>query len=255
MTDEVTAFYDEFMGKTMARYRLQGNERIEAAIELVRDHVKPGAIVADVGCGIGMVSEAIARHERSATVIGLDLSPNNIAYAQETISEPNVRFLSSSVTEQFDALAQAAKAPVDLFCMIDVLEHIPEAERAQLFADLARIAAEDAVFVLTYPSPEFQRYRTEHDPAILQIIDNVIEFDDLYREFRSSGWHLAAMRYQGIWFEHEYIYLVLRRQVPDQFAKIERPIRRTLVDIKNRALRPYKRWKYEKAAVRVQDGR
>jgi ubiquinone/menaquinone biosynthesis C-methylase UbiE len=255
MADDVSAFYDEFTTRTMARYRIVGNARLDAAIELIQPYVKPGAVVADVGCGIGIVAEAIARHERTAKIIGLDLSPNNIRYAQETVREPNVRFLASSVTAQFDALAQAAGGPVDLVCMIDVIEHIPEGERAQVFADMTRIAAGDAVFVLTYPSPEFQRYRTEHDPEILQIIDNVIEFDDLYREFRAAGWHLESMRYQGIWYESEYVYLVLRRKVPDDFGRIvPHPLRSLPGKLKTKALRPYRRWKYERVAKRVREG-
>lgn len=254
MPDDVTAFYDEFTTRTMVRYRFVGNARIDAAIELVLPYVKRGAIVADVGCGIGIVSEAIARHRRSASVIGLDLSPNNIRYAEQTVSEPNVRFIASSVTEQFAALEQAARAPIDIICMVDVIEHIPANERAQLFFDLTRIAAEDAVFVLTYPSPEFQRYRTEHDPQILQIIDNVIEFDDLYREFRAAGWHLESMCYRGIWFENEYVHLVLRRKPPERFGRLApHPLRTLGLRVKNLALLPYKRWKYEKVAPRAQE--
>lgn len=255
MADEVTAFYDEFTTRTMARYRIVGNSRLDAAIELVLPYVKSGSVVADVGCGIGIVTEAIARHRRSAKVIGLDLSPKNIRYAQETVGEPNVRFLAASVTEQFSALAEAAAAPIDLLCMIDVIEHIPEGERAQVFFDMTRLAANDAVLVLTYPSPEFQRYRTEHDPDILQIIDNVIEFDDLYREFRAAGWHLESMRYRGIWFESEYVHLVLRRKPPCEFAPIEpHPLRSLPARLKRKALKPYRRWKYERVAKRVRGG-
>lgn len=252
MTDEVAAFYDEFTTGTMVRYRIVGNARIDAAIELVLPFVKPRAVVADIGCGIGIVSEAIARHERTARVIGLDLSPNNIRFAEATVDEPNVQFVVSSVTEQFEALTKVSGGPVDVICMIDVIEHIPVKDRARLFEDVAGVAADDAVFILTYPSPEFQRFRTEHDPAILQIIDNVIEFDDLYREFRTAGWHLASMQYRAIWYEHEYVHLVLRRKVPDEFRPVvPHLLRRAAKRLDQVILGSFRRWKYGKRAESI----
>ncbi len=251
MADTVTEFYDDFLEKTMVRYRIVGNARLDAAIELVAKYLRPGITVADIGCGIGIVSEALARKQRGADIIGLDLSPQNIRYAQATVDEPNARFIASSITEQFDALRRTAKRPVDLVCMIDVLEHIPEADRRQLFSDIADICSNEAIFVLTYPTPEFQRYRAEHDPEILQVIDNVVEFDDLYSEFRESGWHLARMDYRGIWVEDEYVYLVLRRKTPDEFPQRKEPF---LASLRRRAgrlaIRPYLRWKYEKRPFR-----
>lgn len=251
MTNKVTEFYDGFLERTMVQYRLHPNHRIEAAIELIAPFVKPDSVVADVGCGIGIVTEALAREERTAKVIGLDLSPENILYAQKTVNEPNVTFLSSSITTQFGDLEEAAGAPLDLICMVDVLEHIPEADRPAVLRDLAKLAADDATFVLAYPSPEFQRYRTEHDPDILQIIDNVIEFDDLYPELREAGWNLYEMRYRGIWVPDEYVYLVLRKSVPSQFPKqYKLDIRKVPSRLLNLALRPYKKWKYAKAPFR-----
>lgn len=255
MPDDVTAFYDEFTTRTMARYRIVGNARLEAAIELILPYVRPGATVADIGCGIGIVAQAIARHERSATVIGLDLSSNNIRYARETVREPNARFIASSVTDQFDALAHASKVPIDVVCVIDVIEHIPESQRARVFVDLAQIAADDAKLIITYPSPEFQRHRTEHDPSVLQIIDNVIEFDDLYSELRAAGWHLESMRYRGIWFENEYVHLVMRRERPARFGRIApHPLRAIPRRLKHKVLRPFRRWKYERVAAGVRAG-
>lgn len=245
MTDEVAAFYDEFTIATMARYRMVGNARLDAAINLARPYVRPGSIVADIGCGIGIVTEALAKHEPTARIIGLDLSSNNIRYATRTVRQPNAQFVVSSVSDQFAVLKQLAQGPVDLVCMIDVIEHIPTEDRLRLFMDIGRIASEDAVFIVTYPSPEFQRYRIEHDPGILQIIDNVIEFDDVYREFRSGGWHLESMCYRGVWYKDEYIHLVLRRKVPEVFPSITPPVIQTLAThLKNFALRPYRRYRY-----------
>ena len=50
MADEVRDFYDDFMRRRMVRYRIDGNRRLDAAIELVRPFVKPGSMVADIGC-------------------------------------------------------------------------------------------------------------------------------------------------------------------------------------------------------------
>jgi len=50
-------------------------------------HVSPGARILDAGCGLGFLSEQLAR--RGHSVLGMDVSPASIAAAQRLFSSPS----------------------------------------------------------------------------------------------------------------------------------------------------------------------
>lgn len=82
----------------------------------------PGKRVLDVGCGGGLLSEAMAR--RGAEVTGVDLAPLTIEIAELHALESNVpvRYLRES------AEAHALQAPqaYDVVTCMEMLEHVPE---------------------------------------------------------------------------------------------------------------------------------
>ncbi len=98
----------------------------------VASHVElRGARVADVGCGGGLLSEALAR--AGATVTGIDLAPKVIEVAQLHLHESQ---LSVDYRVQSSAdLAQAEPAAFDAVCCMELIEHVPDA--AALVADLS----------------------------------------------------------------------------------------------------------------------
>lgn len=54
----------------------------------------PGLAVLDIGCGAGELSLAMARHRSNARIIGLDISPDLIAAAQDRAGDyPGVEFV------------------------------------------------------------------------------------------------------------------------------------------------------------------
>lgn len=90
-----------------------------------------GARVADVGCGGGLLSEALAR--AGADVVGIDLGEAVIRVARmhlyESGLEVDYRVQSSS------DLAAAEPAGFDAVCCMELIEHVPDP--AALVADLA----------------------------------------------------------------------------------------------------------------------
>lgn len=90
------------------------------------------ARVLDVGCGGGILSEALARE--GAVVTGIDLAPTPLKIAELHALESNV-----SVTyrlESVEAHAAAHPAAYDFVTCMEMLEHVPEPD-----AIVARLAA------------------------------------------------------------------------------------------------------------------
>ena len=81
--------------------------------------VRPGERVLDVGCGIGAVAFDIA--ERSgASVVGVDLSAENIETARKRYGHPRVEYRVQ------DGARNSLDGRFDVVVLSNILEHLPE---------------------------------------------------------------------------------------------------------------------------------
>lgn len=89
--------------------------------------------VVDVGCGGGILSEAMAA--RGARVTGIDLAESALQAAREHLQQSGleVEYLHSSVEQ----LAARRPGEFDVVTCMELLEHVPEP--AALIADCARL--------------------------------------------------------------------------------------------------------------------
>ncbi len=248
-TRDVKKFYDSFLSGRMVNYRLYGNERIEAAIQFIGNYIKPNHVVVDIGCGIGIATEAAGKRAASGRVIGADISAENIRYAAQTVKLLNISFHCLDVIgEREKLMTLLAGQKVDVFIMIDVIEHLPDSTRHDIFRTMSEIGSDDLVVLLTYPSPHYQRYLIAHEPQELQVIDNVLSVEQLAREAGQYGLELVSYALKDIWRPVQYVHCAMKRGTSLQaaaatFVEAGRAasLRRRIA---NRVMAPFRRRKY-----------
>jgi len=103
------------------------HELMEGIHSFFVQNIAPGACVLDVGCGIGAVAHAIAA-ATTGRVIGVDLEPESVAFAQAHYQLPNLEF------RVMDATRDSVNTPVDVVVLSSLLEHIED--RVGLLKDL-----------------------------------------------------------------------------------------------------------------------
>jgi 2-polyprenyl-6-hydroxyphenyl methylase / 3-demethylubiquinone-9 3-methyltransferase len=92
---------------------------------LARRAALDGSDVLDVGCGGGLLSEALAR--RGAAVIGIDLAEANLEVARRHAAEAALTIEYRAV--DVEALAHERAASFDAVTCLEMLEHVPVPER------------------------------------------------------------------------------------------------------------------------------
>lgn len=94
-----------------------------ARLGYVRDRLSlRGARILDVGCGAGILSEALARD--GAEVVALDLAPELIDIAQLHLLESGLKV--DYRLQSVEALAEQAPASFDAITCMEMLEHVPD---------------------------------------------------------------------------------------------------------------------------------
>lgn len=94
-----------------------------ARLDYVAKHTKlPGAMALDVGCGGGLLSEALAK--AGAEVVAIDLSP-------ELVKVARLHKLESKVTVDYrlqsaESLAAERSGAFDVVTCMEMLEHVPD---------------------------------------------------------------------------------------------------------------------------------
>ena len=211
---EVRSFYDSFMRSRMLSYRLYGSRRIEAALATVLQYVKPSTHAVDIGCGIGIIAERIACEAPRGRHWACDLSDENLWYARMTAARKNLTYVQCDVGNEFPAFRRDLPATVDLVTMIDVIEHIAPANRSRLLTDLSGILAEGGKLIVTYPTPDYQRYLIANKPEELQPVDEITEADALVREATAAGLILHGFKTVDMEFAGQYVHCIFTRPQP-----------------------------------------
>jgi len=109
------------------------------------ERIHAGEKVLDAGCGNGAVAFDVAELT-GASVVGMDLDPENIAKAQQMFPHPRAAFIVG------DVLKGIPDGGFDVVILSNVLEHLPG--RPQFLKDLLRVSTAERILIRV---PLFER--------------------------------------------------------------------------------------------------
>ena len=163
-----------------------------SALEAIAPSIRPGAVVADIGCSTGYLLEDLRARQPAAVLIGADLVAAGLRKAHQNVPEAAL------------VLADATRLPlenasVDALASINVLEHVPDDEAS--LAEMRRILRPGALAAIVVPAA----------PTLYDYYDRMLGHErryargELARKARAAGFdvvsdaHLGWTLYPAFW--------------------------------------------------------
>ena len=198
--EQIKDFYEKF-SQTLIKDKINPNPRHQKIKSYLKDLFQKYEFnnALEVGCGIGIISEFIAKNVPEVT--GIDISEENIKFAKVTNKKINfycADFLEYRVNENFD-----------LITLFDVLEHIPKEMHPDVFSRIKKISNADTKIILTIPDPYYLSYIRENSPQKLQVVDECIFLDEMMQIFKQNELEVLAYEKYGIDYDDQYNFYLL----------------------------------------------
>jgi 2-polyprenyl-3-methyl-5-hydroxy-6-metoxy-1,4-benzoquinol methylase len=141
----------------------------------------PPARVLDVGCGPGLTARRLL--DAGYDVTGVDYNERAVAFANLLV--PDASFVEGDVRE-LGALP-GLRPGFDAAVCIEVLEHVPPADRPAVIRGIGSVLSSSATLVLTTPSERMSANRWDYARPGLP---------ELRRLLEDAGFDVAAVRFQ-----------------------------------------------------------
>lgn len=207
MTKDVAQFYDQFANQQI---RTGVNSRHLSIIsKLKKAGLQPHHSVLEVGCGIGTVSQLIAKNTPKGEVLAVDISPESVEQAKSIWKgSDNLRFEVSDMKNfhKPDLL-------FDVIVFPDVLEHIPVEDHFALFETIKNHSHTDTFIFIHIPAPRFLEWMITNEPEKLQVIDQPLDTGELVSKLSANEFYLEKMDTYALFYkEKDYQYFVFRKK-------------------------------------------
>jgi trans-aconitate 2-methyltransferase len=198
-------FYDDFSKRQI---HVGVNQRHKAILHgLKTAGLKKGVAVLEIGCGIGTLTQLIAKDFKCSTIHATDISPINIEQAKKRLKRfRNLTFQAG------DIITDDIKGLYDVIILPDVIEHIPLQHHKTLFNKISGLLKETGFVFINIPQPYLQEWNHQFNPDQLQIIDQAIYTGGLVNNLENSGLYLFSLKTYSIWIkECDYQQMVLKK--------------------------------------------
>ncbi len=215
--ESVSKYYDGYVG---IQEKIGINSRHFHIIDkLSKSGLKPHHHVLEVGCGIGTVSQLIARKVSRGSVLAVDISEKSIIKARSLWKNiNNIHFEVSDMTD-FEIKGKT----FDFFVFPDVLEHIPVEQHVHLFDKIRQHSHDYSIVFIHIPAPRFLNYNIEYQPHKLQIIDQPLDTATLLLALKNNGYYLDKMETYAVFYEEkDYQYFIFKRDLPLKTSTIRK---------------------------------
>jgi 2-polyprenyl-3-methyl-5-hydroxy-6-metoxy-1,4-benzoquinol methylase len=151
---------------------------------------RPGARIADAGCGSGVVAARLAAS--GAQVVGFDSNPAAVSFATATYGSPQLRF----VLGPFERIPD--EGPFDQVYCLEVVEHLYEDQAIDVLRLFARATKPDAQLFVTTPNARSAWPLIEWTLDRLRLVPTLDEAQHLTAfnrsmlasAMRASGWRV-----------------------------------------------------------------
>lgn len=203
--DTIVNYYDKYVKHQSSVGINARHKKIQFFLE--KFGLKPHHQVLEIGCGIGTITELIARYlNDQGGITAVDISPKSIAQAKERLS------VYSNVSLQVIDFTQThLQQKFDFIVMPDVIEHIPLERHADLFAHVSNMLPDDGTILIHLPNPYYLAWCHQHRPDLLQVIDQPIYTDQLLENCYPAGLYLYYLETYSIWVaQGDYQLIVLK---------------------------------------------
>jgi len=202
----IAAYYDAFLPHLAADHQRENERhgRVKTALSAL---VRPGMSVLDLGCGTGITSRWMG--QLGAKVWAMDISPANIAFANEHSAHPKVRYYCTDITS-LDL--QDVEGAYDGIVLADVFEHIPAQYIDALLDTVNACAGPQTWIYLNIPDGRYQAMARAHLADRMQLVDNGYQHSAILNTFRRIGFEAVSIDIYGIDVACQYNAFVFRRR-------------------------------------------
>jgi ubiquinone/menaquinone biosynthesis C-methylase UbiE len=168
-----------------------------------------GQVVLDAACGMGYGTRILAE-AGAELVIGVDISPEAVAYAEQHFRHPSVQFTTGDV--------ERLSLPDHMFNIVvsfETIEHVPHPDL--LLKEIHRVLKPGGTFVCSTPNTDFQPYSGDKKPNPYHVSE--MNFDELAAIFKE-------------YFDVEETYYQSHSDAYDRHIQLLREIDRALKPIR-----------------------
>lgn len=199
----IAGYYDGF-----ANYQSKVgiNERHATIMRLLRENgLQRHHAVLEVGCGVGQITGLVARYCKQGSVVGVDISEENVRRAADHLRAlTNVDLICSDMT------TDVFEAKFDFVIFPDVLEHIPLELHPAVLGNAARALKPGGKVFIHIPHPLYQDYLRAHEPDKMQIVDQPLSAADLLSAAEATGLRLVCFQSYALFRQPaDYQYIVM----------------------------------------------